>query len=271
MDKWFFAYGPSTGPDRFKQEFEGVAAERPASIADHQLFFSNYSEEKGGGTSCIVPSPGETVLGTAYQVDDETLRQIEAASGGKRLHARTAQIEGKPQEAWVLLPETVGEFAAPSDTYLAKVRNGLGYFYPMTMVDDYLRKAIGRQVVFDDFMIQRADEAVYNREYNCDFRRLYPWKGVVTPPWGSAVGVVDPGTATAPHFHDEEETAIVLAGQGEVTLAGKTTYLKRGDVIFFPPMGEHTILNTSPDEKLEVLFIWWGGMDGEAAQRRALA
>jgi mannose-6-phosphate isomerase-like protein (cupin superfamily) len=272
MQKWFFAYGPSTAPDRFKQEFQGVSAERPASIADHRLFFSNPSEEKGGGTSCIVPSPGDTVLGTAYLVEEEALRRIEASEEGKRLHTRTAQVEGRQQEVSVLLPETVGEYAAPSDSYLARVRDGLSYFYPTTLVDDYLRRAVDRQVLFNDFLIQRADEAVYNWEYNCHFRRLYPWKGVVrTSYWGSAVGVVEPGSATSPHNHDEEETAYVLAGEGEVTLAGKTTHLKRGDVIFFPPLGEHTIKNTSPDQNLEVLFIWWGGADGEAAQRRALA
>lgn len=271
MQTWFFAYGPSTEPERFRQEFAGVLVESPASIADHQLFFSNYSKEKGGGTSCLVPSPNDTVLGTAYRVEEETLRRIEEKADDKRLHTRTAQVQGRQQDVSVLLPEAVSGYVAPSDLYLARIREGLSYFYPVTMVDDYLRKAVGRKVLFHDFLIQRADQAVYNWEYNCHFRRLYPWKGVVRPPWGSAVGVVEPGTATAPHHHDEEETMMILAGKGEVTLAGKTTSLKRGDVIFFPPFGEHTVLNTSREENLELLFIWWGGVDGEAAQRRALS
>ena len=40
---------------------------------------------------------------------------------------------------------------------------------------------------------------------------------------------------------------------------------------FLTPFADHTIRNTSPEENLEILFIWWGGVDGEEAQRRVLA
>jgi len=271
MSVWYFAYGLRTSPERFSAEFSPRETQ-PASLAGHRLFFSSPQEEEGGGTSCIVPDPGGTVLGAAYRVDEETLRRIGETKRGKRLVTKTAQIMGKEQEVHLFLPATIGAFAVPGDAYLARVREGLTYFYPVTMVDAYLRKALERENLFDSLLIQRADEAVYNREYGCDFRRLYPWKGMVrTTAWGSAIGVLKPGEATTPHHHDEEETSMILAGKGEITLDGKKSKIKCGDVIFHPPDSEHTILNTSENENLEVLFIWWGGSEVEHREAQRLA
>src|SRR5215475_12503224 len=70
--------------------------------------------------------------------------------------------------------------------------------------------------------IQTAADAVIKDEYGCDFRRLFPWKGRVEPPWGSAWATIKPGTRSTPHSHDEEETFIVIGGRGLMTVDGET-------------------------------------------------
>jgi mannose-6-phosphate isomerase-like protein (cupin superfamily) len=269
MSSWYFAYGPSTSPESFTAAFPDTAgAVRPARLAGHRLLFATSAPGQATGTTAIAASDGSTVLGTAYEVPEEALARIAAAESGKRLMAVTIDVDGDRRAAHALVPQALGPAAAPSDTYLAQVREGLSYFYPVTAVHDYLSQVLSRKTLFNDILLQRAEDAVYSDEYNCRFRRLYPWKGKVRTPWGSAIGIVEPGTATAPHSHDEEETMMVLEGEGELTLGGCITQVKRGDVVFLQPFAEHTVRNTAAAADLELLFIWWGGEEGEAAQRR---
>lgn len=107
--------------------------------------------------------------------------------------------------------------------------------------------------------VQLAAEAKPTHEYNCNFRRLYPWKGVVETPWGSAWAKVPPGETTTKHSHGEKETFLILAGTGQIHVDEETRTVSRGDVIYLPPCSEHTIKNVSASEDLEVLCLWWDG------------
>ncbi len=107
--------------------------------------------------------------------------------------------------------------------------------------------------------MQAAADAVIRDEYGCDFRRLFPWKGKVESPWGSAWATVKPGTRTTRHSHDEEETFIILAGKGLMSVNDETKRVVKGDVVYLPPFSEHTLLNDSTTQPLEMLCIWWGG------------
>lgn len=271
MKHWYFAYGPSTSPEAFKARYE-VEEFQPASLEDFRFVFAVTRDTGGAGTSCIVPSVGDVVLGVAYLVDEETLREICAADSTKGTVLKQIRVKGCLETAHLVVSNRVGGAAPPEDSYLARVREGLTYFYPVTVVDSYLRKALGRQSLFSDLLIQRLDGAVVNREYGCDFRRLYPWKGVVrTSSWGCAVGVLRPGESTTPHSHDEEETALILSGTGEIDLEGRTARLSGGDVVFHPPDATHTIRNISETDDLQVLFIWWGGREVEQSERLRLS
>ncbi len=114
-------------------------------------------------------------------------------------------------------------------------------------------------------LVRRAANAVITDEYNCDFRRLYPWQDVVdTPLWGGAWAYVKPGGNTSLHSHDEHETFIVTAGTGEMTVDGNSQPVQAGDVIYLPPFSKHNIRNVSESEQLAVLCIWWGGAEADA-------
>jgi mannose-6-phosphate isomerase-like protein (cupin superfamily) len=112
--------------------------------------------------------------------------------------------------------------------------------------------------------IARARGAATAYEYGCDLRRLYPWSGVADPLWGSAIASVRPGEATSPHSHDEEETFIILAGQGSITIDGESENVETGDVIYLPRNSHHAIANGSASERLDFLTIYWGSAEARA-------
>jgi mannose-6-phosphate isomerase-like protein (cupin superfamily) len=119
--------------------------------------------------------------------------------------------------------------------------------------------------------IARARNAQTTYEYGCDLRRLYPWAGVADPLWGSAIASVRPGEATTPHAHDEEETFIILAGTGTITIDGTADRVETGDVIYLPRGSSHTIANASTSERLDFLTIFWGSPEARARMAEEVA
>ncbi|MGO4339257.1 cupin domain-containing protein [Labrys sp. KB_33_2] len=109
---------------------------------------------------------------------------------------------------------------------------------------------------------ERADG--WTDEYGGAFRRLYPWKGVTVPPWGGAVMKVMPGQQSIPHDHDEEETFIFISGSGTITVDGETSPVASGDVVYLPRFSRHFVDNTSRDEELAFLCVWWGAPEADA-------
>lgn len=112
--------------------------------------------------------------------------------------------------------------------------------------------------------IQYAKESNSKYEYGCDLRRLYPWRDVADPLWGSAIASVRPGESTSPHSHDEEETFLILSGQGSISVDNETAEVSTGDLIFLPRNSYHTIKNLSDEERLDFLTIFWGSPEANA-------
>jgi len=58
--------------------------------------------------------------------------------------------------------------------------------------------------------------------------------------------VIPPNSTVGYHKHgNNEEMYIVLEGSGEMTLNGKKTSIKKGDMILNQPEGEHGLINHS--------------------------
>lgn len=107
--------------------------------------------------------------------------------------------------------------------------------------------------------IRKASNDRSGSEYGGDFRRIYPWESVATPPWGSAWMTIKPAEKSIPHDHDEEETFIILAGNGVMHVDGESSEVERGDVIYLPRFSKHCLVNSSSSQALELLCVWWGG------------
>ncbi len=263
MGSWLFTYGSSTAPDHFIEEMGSVETVRPARVDGYRLTFVNYRGAFGGGTSAIIPAAEGHTIGTAYRINDEQRSRLSVADPDYGLVPISAVIDGIAETAEVLVPHAIHDFAVPTDAYLARIRYGLSYFYSITEVDAYLRRALEREWLFTGVPAQWMTDARPRREYNSLFRRLLPWKGTVRTPWGGAMATISPGDATDLFPHDEEELALVVAGQGELRLNTQLRPLTEGDLIYFEPGCEHVVTNTSPSDDLKVLFLWWGGQDGE--------
>jgi len=106
--------------------------------------------------------------------------------------------------------------------------------------------------------IRKSETDIIKSEYGGDFRRLYPWKDVATPPWGSAWMTIAPQQSSYPHDHDEEETFIIISGEGEMNIDGEKRLVEKGDLIYLPRFSTHKLRNISETESLELLTIWWG-------------
>ncbi|HEV2855409.1 MAG TPA: class I tRNA ligase family protein [Thermoanaerobaculia bacterium] len=123
--------------------------------------------------------------------------------------------------------------------------------------------------------IQRLDPEKFFQAYGIQVHMLYPWEGVVEPPFGAAWSVARPGETTKHHAHQEGETFIFLRGQGFMRVGEEAHEVKAGDVVFQPPFNAHTLVNTSETEDLVFISLWWedlalwAGREKEAAAKKA--
>jgi methionyl-tRNA synthetase len=74
------------------------------------------------------------------------------------------------------------------------------------------------------------------------------------------------GGRSDPHQHDETETWVIVAGQGDLVVDAKRTPVAPGTVIQFDPFETHYIRNPGPGDLLLVTFVW---RDAPRASRRA--
>jgi methionyl-tRNA synthetase len=97
-------------------------------------------------------------------------------------------------------------------------------------------------------------------EYGVRSLRLYPWRDVVTPPFGSMLTRIEPGKRTSRHNHHEGETFFIVSGRGRSRIGDEFADVSAGDLLYAPPFSNHTLENTSADEPLVSLAVWWEDM-----------
>ncbi|MFH9423989.1 cupin domain-containing protein [Streptomyces sp. NPDC017529] len=95
------------------------------------------------------------------------------------------------------------------------------------------------------------------RKNGCDIRQLYPWDGVVVPPWNSTLCSIRPTESSTPHGHDTDETFIFTSGEGRVRIGEEERSVVTGDVIYIPHGTRHIVTNTSDSEPLDFVSIYW--------------
>ncbi|GGY71345.1 cupin domain-containing protein [Streptomyces xanthochromogenes] len=95
------------------------------------------------------------------------------------------------------------------------------------------------------------------RKNGCDIRELYPWDGVVVPPWNSTLCSIRPAESSTPHGHATDETFIFISGEGHVRVGTEERTITPGDVIYIPNGTDHIVTNTSDTEPLKFVSIYW--------------
>ena len=105
--------------------------------------------------------------------------------------------------------------------------------------------------------IQKLDPAKLIEAYNIKCQFVYPWEGVVTPPFGGGWAIIEPGGETKHHNHQEGETFIIVQGRGEMRIGDEVTEVGPGTVVYQPPYNGHIIRNTSETENLVFFGLYW--------------
>lgn len=105
--------------------------------------------------------------------------------------------------------------------------------------------------------VRTAEGDGLTRENNCDLRRIYPWQGVVVPPWNSSLVSIRPHESSKEHHHATDETFIFTAGSGTVRVGDETRTIEVGDVVYIPNGTDHIVTNTDDSEPLEFVSIYW--------------
>ncbi|MFG3281516.1 cupin domain-containing protein [Streptomyces sp. NPDC048111] len=103
----------------------------------------------------------------------------------------------------------------------------------------------------------KTDADTQIRKNGCDIRELYPWDGVVVPPWNSTLCSIRPTESSTPHGHATDETFIFISGEGHVRVGAEERTIMPGDVIYIPNGTDHIVTNTSDAEPLKFVSIYW--------------
>jgi mannose-6-phosphate isomerase-like protein (cupin superfamily) len=106
-------------------------------------------------------------------------------------------------------------------------------------------------------LIRKLDRNAFVNAYNVDLQLVYPWEGVVEPPFGAAWAVLAPGESTKPHAHQECETFFIAGGRGVMAIGDDRVEVEPGHVTFHRPFDNHVLTNTSEGEELLFLTVWW--------------
>jgi len=72
---------------------------------------------------------------------------------------------------------------------------------------------------------------------------------------GGMFGLLAPGTQVPYHYHEKRESIIVfIYGEAVEVVEGEEFSVKAGDVLFFPPMEKHGMINRSDDDVRYIEF-----------------
>lgn len=67
--------------------------------------------------------------------------------------------------------------------------------------------------------------------------------------------IIPPGATIGRHRHgDNTEWYVIMAGEGEMLIQGKTVQVKPWDTLVNPPYGEHSLVNNSDQDIHLVVF-----------------
>lgn len=75
-------------------------------------------------------------------------------------------------------------------------------------------------------------------------------------PFKASIFTVEPRTSSPIDEHDVRECWVVIAGQGELTVAGEMLQLAPGSVTYFESRRPHRVRNVGEDT-LKIFSVWW--------------
>jgi gamma-glutamylcyclotransferase (GGCT)/AIG2-like uncharacterized protein YtfP len=77
----YFAYASNMDTETFAQVAPGHRKLGVACLPDHRLAFTRRSIRTGTGVADVLPSPGESVCGVLYELEDDDLTALDEKEG----------------------------------------------------------------------------------------------------------------------------------------------------------------------------------------------
>jgi mannose-6-phosphate isomerase-like protein (cupin superfamily) len=88
-------------------------------------------------------------------------------------------------------------------------------------------------------------------------QRLIPWgTGLDEPPLGAVACFLDPGHASSPDVHSQDEVMVVLSGSGTVRLDDEQAPIAAGEVVVLERNRTHVVSNDG-DGQLSWVALYW--------------
>lgn len=113
-------------------------------------------------------------------------------------------------------------------------------------------------------IIREVTDAQLVENYGTLFQLIYPNGGEDEADWGVGRAVVESGTQTSPHAHDEHEMFIITRGVATIIVDGKETVVTAGQAAIISAGVEHTLQNRASNERLEFFNVYWPPSMGPA-------
>lgn len=255
---YLFSFGLTCNLETAKKDLGKWNSYSKAILKEHIYTFTGFHPDFNGGTSTVIQKDGGEVIGIAFEINENQISLLRKNDYGYMLKEVEIYLADKKVKAYIMAPKIIEERRMPSLSYYEGVKASLNQHYPKEIVDHYLERALKRTKK-KGVNIQRNHPNDYKYEYGSLLRRIYPWNKTRKSPFGSGIIIVQPGETTEPHNHDEEESFIILEGEGVINVDGETEKVYQEDVIYFEPFSVHSLHNTG-GKPLKFLAVWWGAV-----------
>lgn len=132
----YFAYGSNMDPRQMRVRCPSSRALGRALLEDHALRFTRWSPRRACGVADVVPSPGDTVWGVVYELDDDDGTRLDGFEGfvpgrdgnGYRRVDRSVLVDGDGHRRVGVMTYEVCERSTdrllPSAAYLRHLLDG---------------------------------------------------------------------------------------------------------------------------------------------------
>jgi gamma-glutamylcyclotransferase len=126
---WHFAYGSNMNRAQMLSRTGKILEEHNASLPNFEVRF-NKKVRGGTAGANIQPSPGKTVHGVLYKIEEGSMRSLDRYEGVpdhyRRIEVQVTPEGGQPVPAQIYIASKVEKGLRPSPSYLQSMLDGAG-------------------------------------------------------------------------------------------------------------------------------------------------
>lgn len=122
---YYFTYGTDLSKNLMKERCPDSKPLFSARLPHYKLVFADWSRLHHGGTATIIGFSGGKVMGAVYEVSESCLNKLDKIETTCiRIKVKVYDEDGNQHEAFTYTKKGQPKEAAPSNEYLAVIRQG---------------------------------------------------------------------------------------------------------------------------------------------------